>query len=58
MKKYYFKEVEKCAMFGDNTSSHKILGQRLNKSQGFKPKKKIGISVSIQKCNNCGLIIF
>lgn len=43
-------------MCGDVTTNHKILGQRLNKSQGFKPKKKSGITVSIQQCRKCKLI--
>jgi len=56
MQKYSFKKIEHCDMCGSETSNHKILGQRLNKSQGFRPKKKNGISVSIQKCNSCNLI--
>ena len=56
MKKYSFKEIVECEMCGSKTSSHKVLGQRLNKSQGFRPKKKTGISVSIQKCTSCNLI--
>jgi len=43
-------------MCGDKTENHKVLGQRLNKSQGFRPKTKTGISVAIVKCSNCGLI--
>mgnify|MGYP001791381440 CR=1 FL=1 len=43
-------------MCGESTEHHKVLGQRLNKSQGFKPKSKTGIAVSIVKCTNCGLI--
>ena len=43
-------------MCGSETKGHKVLGQRLNKSQGRRPKKKTGISVSIQKCTNCNLI--
>jgi len=35
---------------------HKLLGQRLNRSQGLSPKKKAGISVSVKKCAQCGLI--
>jgi len=34
----------------------KQLGLRLNQSQGFYPRKKKGIAVSIFKCTNCGLI--
>lgn len=37
-------------------NQHKILGKRLNKSQGKHPKNKIGISTTIVKCTNCGLI--
>ncbi len=55
-KRYIFKEIRYCEMCNDITQTHKILGQRLNKSQGFNPKNKRGISVSIIKCNNCGLI--
>ncbi len=43
-------------MCGDNTASHKILGQRLNKSQGLNPKRIAGISVSVKKCSKCELI--
>lgn len=56
MKKYSFKEISVCEMCGDQTANHKVLGQRLNKSQGYRPKTKTGISVSIIKCTNCGLI--
>lgn len=56
MKKYSFKEISVCEMCGDKTENHKVLGQRLNKSQGFRPKTKTGISVSIIKCTSCGLI--
>jgi SAM-dependent methyltransferase len=43
-------------MCGDDTFSHKIIGQRLNQSQGLSPKSKSGITVSVKKCNSCGLI--
>ena len=43
-------------MCGDKAGGHKILGQRLNQSQGFKAKSKVGITVSIVKCTNCNLI--
>ncbi|MCJ8291931.1 MAG: class I SAM-dependent methyltransferase [Crocinitomicaceae bacterium] len=56
MLKYRFKKIDHCEMCGSKTSNHKVLGQRLNQSQGFRPKKKNGISVSIQKCKVCNLI--
>jgi SAM-dependent methyltransferase len=43
-------------MCGDSTKHHRILGQRLNTSQGLKPKSKIGISTTVQKCSLCGLV--
>jgi ubiquinone/menaquinone biosynthesis C-methylase UbiE len=54
--KYIFFQVPVCEMCGDQTENHKVLGQRLNLSQGLKPKNKSGISVTVKKCNNCGLI--
>ncbi len=54
--KYFFKEIERCEMCGDSVEGHKILGQRLNQSQGLRPRKKTGISVTIQRCTNCNLI--
>ncbi|MEQ8576667.1 class I SAM-dependent methyltransferase [Fulvivirga sp.] len=43
-------------MCNDDTSRHTHLGHRLNKSQGVNPRAKIGISTSVVKCKNCGLI--
>jgi ubiquinone/menaquinone biosynthesis C-methylase UbiE len=43
-------------MCDSKTSSHKLLGRRLNQSQGFFPSKKRGISTTIFKCTVCGLI--
>lgn len=54
--KYIFKEVEECNLCLNQTVGNKILGQRLNKSQGFNPKIKTGISVSVVKCSKCSLI--
>lgn len=43
-------------MCGAPSSQHQLLGQRLNCSQGLKPWKKTGISISVMKCKRCGLI--
>jgi len=56
LKKYYFEEISVCEMCGDDTTGHIVMGQRLNQSQGFSPKKKTGIAVSIMKCRKCELI--
>lgn len=54
--RYKFNYIDKCNMCGSPTDKHKILGKRLNNSQGINPKNKIGITTTILKCNNCGLV--
>ena len=54
--RYYFNYIENCNMCGSKADTHKILGKRLNTSQGKKPKNKIGITTTITKCSDCGLI--
>src|SRR5215207_4490016 len=56
MARYIFEEVRNCEMCGDSTATHKILGQRLNTSQGLSPREKEGISVTVKKCRKCELI--
>lgn len=55
-KRYYFNHIEQCNICGSSTENHKVLGKRLNKSQGKNPKNKTGISTTIVKCTNCELI--
>jgi 2-polyprenyl-3-methyl-5-hydroxy-6-metoxy-1,4-benzoquinol methylase len=55
LKRYYFEDITKCEMCGEATDNHKVLGQRLNTSQGLSPKKKKGIAVTVCKCTNCNL---
>lgn len=43
-------------MCDDRNDAHFVLGQRLNKSQGLRARTKTGISTSVIKCSNCGLI--
>lgn len=54
--RYSFNTVEKCNMCDSSTATHKILGKRLNQSQGKRPRKKTGITTTIVKCSDCGLI--
>lgn len=54
--RYNFKQVNTCNMCDADTTQHKVLGQRLNKSQGKNPRKKAGITTKIFKCKNCGLV--
>jgi SAM-dependent methyltransferase len=56
IKQYSFNYITNCNMCKSNTDTHKILGKRLNQSQGKNPKNKTGITTTIIKCSNCGLI--
>lgn len=53
---YYFEYIDHCEMCGDSITNHKILGQRLNQSQGIRPKSKFGVTTSVMRCTSCGLI--
>jgi 2-polyprenyl-3-methyl-5-hydroxy-6-metoxy-1,4-benzoquinol methylase len=55
-KQYIFEEVIVCEMCGSPASGHKLMGQRLNQTQGLRPKTKDGISVSVKRCTNCNLV--
>lgn len=54
--RYYFNYIDNCNMCASQTGTHKILGKRLNRSQGKNPRNKIGITTTIAKCKSCGLI--
>lgn len=43
-------------MCGSDSALHKVLGKRLNRSQGMNPRRKVGITTTIVKCNVCGLV--
>lgn len=51
---FHFKDV--CNMCNSSKEMHKILGKRLNKSQGKSPKKKVGITTTIVRCKKCNLV--
>jgi len=54
--RYYFEQITACEMCGVSSDAHVVMGQRLNQSQGMSPRGKSGITVSVKKCGNCGLI--
>ncbi len=56
LKTYTFKEINTCNMCGSESNSHKILGRRLNHSQGKSPQNKTGITTTIVQCQKCRLI--
>lgn len=53
---YTFRDIERCNMCHSPSGAFKVLGKRLNQSQGFRPSRKIGITTTIVQCTNCRLI--
>lgn len=53
---YSFSDIEGCNMCGRPSADAKIIGIRLNQSQGKRPKNKTGITVAVCRCRGCGLI--
>lgn len=53
---YTFYNVDKCNMCGAVHTGFKLLGKRLNQSQGLRPHKKEGITTTVVQCSVCGLI--
>ncbi len=56
MRKYSFKDIDSCEMCGSPSNDHKVMGMRMDKSQGMNPKKRFGIAVGVLKCSKCNLI--
>jgi len=54
--KYTYFPVENCNMCGADRSRFKVLGKRLNQSQGIRPRTKSGLTTTIIQCKNCELI--
>jgi len=53
---YHFDPVQACIMCGSPSAGHKVLGRRLNRSQGRSPRKAIGIATTIRRCTTCELV--
>jgi len=51
---YRFIEVSNCNMCGSTRAV--TLGHRLHRRQGLRPTGKIGITVTVVRCEDCGLI--
>ena len=53
---YTFKDIEQCNMCDAPVEKAKVLGRRMNRSQGIRPNKKTGISTTVMQCQACKLI--
>jgi 2-polyprenyl-3-methyl-5-hydroxy-6-metoxy-1,4-benzoquinol methylase len=51
---YSFYNIKECNLC--DSPAYKVLGKRLNQSQGFNPKDKLGVTTTIVKCKRCGLV--
>ena len=54
--RYFFHPVSGCNMCGAAPTRHRVLGRRLNGSQGMFPRGKVGITTTVMKCEVCGLV--
>jgi ubiquinone/menaquinone biosynthesis C-methylase UbiE len=54
--KYYFEDIQNCNMCEAPIDEARVLGKRMNRSQGVRPKGKIGISTTVMQCQICDLI--
>lgn len=52
--RYTFRRVDGCDMCGSRR--HRIVGLRLNQSQGFQPRRAEGVAVTVKQCRDCDLI--
>ncbi len=54
--RYNFRYFDQCNLCESDSSQFKVLGKRLNQSQGKQPRKKTGIATTVVQCKHCGLI--
>jgi SAM-dependent methyltransferase len=53
---YTFRDAAACAMCGAPRDAFRFLGGRLNGSQGLRPRRRVGITTTIVRCGECGLV--
>lgn len=53
---YTFFPVESCVMCGAPASQFKVMGRRLDRSQGRRPTRVNGVASTVMQCRNCSLI--
>jgi SAM-dependent methyltransferase len=53
---YRFEPAACCDMCGADPGDFRMMGMRLNRSQGLRPRRAAGIAVSVKKCTTCRLV--
>lgn len=53
---YTFIDIQTCHMCSAPEAQFRVLGKRLNRSQGARPVNRSGIATTVMQCRKCGLI--
>ncbi len=53
---YEFVEVNARNMCGTPAAEARVLGRRMNRSQGLRPTRRVGIATTVVKCRSCDLV--
>ena len=53
---YSFHQVDCCNMCQSSLQHSRVLGVRVNSQTGFFPHRKVGLTVSVLRCGECGLV--
>ena len=53
---YHFQTITHCNMCDAPASRHRVLGRRMNVSQGLRVRQRRGLSTTVMQCRNCNLI--
>jgi SAM-dependent methyltransferase len=56
MATYKLVEATHCNMCGTSAADAKVLGRRLNRHQGLRPRSKVGVATTIVRCRACHLV--
>jgi 2-polyprenyl-3-methyl-5-hydroxy-6-metoxy-1,4-benzoquinol methylase len=53
---YRFEPAATCDMCSAPESGFAVLGRRLNRSQGARPRRRVGVATTVCRCGRCGLV--
>ncbi len=53
---YRFVTAHECAMCGSTADQWKVLGRRLDRTQGWRPKQVAGAATTVVRCRSCSLV--
>lgn len=56
MRTYHFTDIGTCCLCGAPAPSARVLGMRLDRSQGRNRKRRTGLAVTVCRCRSCGFV--